>query len=402
MSIKLGLQGAVWQSLAKVVSVGLGLWTTRMMLASLSQEAIGIFYLLMAVFLVLDGVADGGTRFVGVANWAENKNKAKWLATIFWARLILVGIGFAFGWWWTGTYAPLLPYRNEARIALSMIFFTSGAGLLELWCQVQLKIWWKSIIEVLFSLLVALSLFFFGVRNLGFVYIIFLVSRIVSLVFGWALVNRDLSLSVGWWKPDWAEIKKLWKIAWPMGLYLLIFTSYDRAIDSLLLNHFWNSSAVASYGLAYKVYGNLVLPVYFFMNTVFAKMASLKGQELWSQMKKYLVVLVLMSLGIILGVWLVSPTILPWIWPNVPTDSVAILKILSLALVFSAINHVFGFGLVGKGGQRKLLLLGVVSLSVNFILNWLFIPHFGYWAAAWITILTELVMSLGLLAIWLH
>lgn len=91
----------------------------------------------------------------------------------------------------------------------------------------------------------------------------------------------------------------------------------------------------------------------------------------------------------------------PWVVKVLAGDgfgaSVDILRILLMALVFSYLNHLVGFGLISKGGQKQMLWLGLISLSFNFVANWWTIPRFGIRGAAIVTVLTE-GLSLGLVS----
>ena len=83
------------------------------------------------------------------------------------------------------------------------------------------------------------------------------------------------------------------------------------------------------------------------------------------------------------------------------SSSGLILKILSLALIFSYFNHLFGFSLIALNRQRDSLKIGVVALVWNLVLNIYFVPKGGVIAAAWITVSTEaLVTVLSSYGLW--
>ena len=97
------------------------------------------------------------------------------------------------------------------------------------------------------------------------------------------------------------------KELWPMGVYLIVFTAYDRAVDSMMISKMLGLKEVAWYGLSYKIYNSLVQPAYFFVASVFPLLSSqIEGK------KK----LFLKSLGLILVVLLIGAPILslmaPW------------------------------------------------------------------------------------------
>jgi PST family polysaccharide transporter len=80
--------------------------------------------------------------------------------------------------------------------------------------------------------------------------------------------------------------------------------------------------------------------------------------------------------------------------------SVTVLRILLIPLFFAYISHLVGFTLIAKGGQKQILILGLITLSFNFVANLLIIPKFGIIGAAWVTGASEfLACGLMILAL---
>ena len=66
-----------------------------------------------------------------------------------------------------------------------------------------------------------------------------------------------------------------------------------------------------------------------------------------------------------------------------------VLRILLVALFFAYIEHLVGFALISKGGQKQLLSFGLTALVFNVGANLWAIPRFGIYGAAWTTAITE-------------
>jgi O-antigen/teichoic acid export membrane protein len=178
------------------------------------------------------------------------------------------------------------------------------------------------------------------------------------------------------------------KELWPMGVYLLVFTAYDRAVDSMMISHFLSMNEVAWYGLSYKIYGNLVQPAYFFVASIFPLLSSpIPGKR-----KLFFSSLSLIIIGLAITAPLLS-WLAPWII-NVLGGiefgpAIAVLRILIFAMIFAYLNHLLGFTLIARGSQKSILFVGTVVLVVNIIGNWLVIPRWGINGAAGVTVLTE-------------
>jgi O-antigen/teichoic acid export membrane protein len=67
-------------------------------------------------------------------------------------------------------------------------------------------------------------------------------------------------------------------------------------------------------------------------------------------------------------------------------------RILMFAMLFSFINTLFGFTLVVLNRQTRLLAINAVALAFNLAGNFLFIPHFGFRGAAWVSVFSELII----------
>jgi peptidoglycan biosynthesis protein MviN/MurJ (putative lipid II flippase) len=50
-----------------------------------------------------------------------------------------------------------------------------------------------------------------------------------------------------------------------------------------------------------------------------------------------------------------------------------------------------GFSLISKNGEKEMLRLGLVALTVNIVGNLIFVPKFGVWGAVVVTIITEMI-----------
>lgn len=393
--LKRSILNTLVQISGKVVTVLISLVTTGILTRKLGVSVYGSFTLITSVFLLLDALADFGTKTIGVRELSsvENKKREGMFTQMVWLRLIMTAIAFLIGVLFILLSNSFAGVKLEAFVCLLMIWFTAIAGSLEIVFQTRLRMDLKVIIEILFPLLFLITLIIWpSVITLLWVFTAYLIARIISLNIGFFVFNRwnDFNFSFFKSKIDINIVKKLLSESWPMGVYLIVFTSYDRAVDSLMIKHFIGVAEVAWYGLAYKVYISLIQPAYYFVNSIFPLLSSKmeKKNELFKR-----------SFWILFGgILLVIPVIYfmaPWIIQVLAGSefgmSVTVLRILLIALVFSYIGHLVGFTLISKKGQKDLLLLGVVVLIVNIGANLWAIPRFGIIGAAWVTGLSEAV-----------
>jgi len=277
-----------------------------------------------------------------------------------------------------------------AILGLSMVVFSSIAGSLEIIWQTQLKMERKVLTEILFPGIFLVLLWRFGDQmNLVNVFSWYLLARIASLLVGQTMIKEKLNIKL----IDKKIIGKLLRNSWPMGLYLLIFSAYDRAVDSLMISGMVGVIAVAQYGLAYKIYGALLQPAYFLVSSIFPIFSS-KNE---GKKKIFLFSAALLfwaALGVVIIVLFLAPTIINILAGPRFEESVLVLRILMGALVFSYFGHLFGFSLISRDGQKEMMRLGLVVLVFNLIANLIVIPRFGIVGAATVTVATE---ALGML-----
>ena len=376
----------------KVVMVLISLITTSVLTRKLGSGQYGAFILVGSVFILLDSMADFGTKIIGVreASNADSEGKRKIFVQMVYLRLMTTLLAFILGVILIFSWSGFAAIRTESLIALLMMWFTSLAGSLEIIFQTKLRLDLKVIIDICFPLLFLLILFFgFGSEiTLYWVFLFYLIARILSLGIGFRLRSKLLNLRVVLQKIDWRFIKKLLVESWPMGIYLIVFASYDRAVDSMMIERYLGIKEVAWYGLAYKIYSNLVQPSYFFVASIFPMLSS----KMEGKRKLFMTSLILMTVGVMIVIPLIY-VLAPWII-NVLAGSgyelsVEVLRILLVALFFAYIEHLVGFALISRGGQKQLLSFGLMALVFNVGANFWAIPRYGILGAAWVTAITE-------------
>ncbi len=384
------------QVVGKAVAVGVGLITTGMLTRRLGADIYGGFILISSLFVFLDSMADFGTKIIGVreASGVEGwERESKWVQ-VGWLRLFLSGVSFLLGLVVVNSWGGFALMRKEAILGLTMIFFTSIAGSIEIIWQTKMRMELKVIIESSFPLLFLMLLWFGDGRvTLWLVFVFLLVARVVSLGLG-LLAIKLLGVIKTIGKIDKTEVRRLLKESWPMGVYLLVFASYDRAVDSLMIERLAGIREVAWYGLAYKIYATLLQPVYFYVSSIFPLMSSKLTDKKKLMSYSKLIIGGSLLVGLPLAYWL-SPWVVEVLAGSEFLPSVAIFRILLLAMSFSYLNHLWGFNLIAKKGQSQMLQVGLIALVTNVGLNLIIIPRFGIIGAAWVTVATEAISFLG-------
>lgn len=381
------------QVLGKVITVMVALVTTGFLTRRLGTVVYGDFLLIQSLVLVIYGVADMGTGVIGVRELSR-KLREKTFSNLLVLRKLLALAALVVMAAGVMTWSPLLELRREVFVAGLMVIAMSFLGDLGILFHTHLRLDLKTILDigpgVLFLFLLVM---WKGELNLGLVILGYLAVRVLIVIGGMVVGDRISKVSFSLRSIDKKSLKRLLTISWPMGVYLLIFTSYDRMVDSFMIRHFLGRDNLAWYGLAYKIYGNLIMPAYFLVNSMFP-LLSKNNSEGKGLVKKGLVILLgLVVLGWPL-VWLGAPVAINLLGGVNFGPGMIALRWLSLGLGFSYVNHLLGFVIVARDGQKRILGYGIVAALFNITANFFVIPTFGINGAAIVTVMTEGLMMI--------
>ncbi len=383
------------QIISRFLVVAISLLTTAVLTRTLGSEGYGNYVFLTSFTLIFVGLSDLGTTTISIRDSSINKEKIKEnFDNLIGLRLILSLLAVLF----FNVLVFFLPQfsnlKLEAVVASSVIVFLILRTTAQAIFQTYYRLDKSSLLEIIASFLFLLAVIF-SIRLFGkspaplFSLMVFWsLSALVSGAVGIFSARKYFSLKI--------EIKgektiSLLRESLPLGFYLLVYSVYDRGIDSFIIKSFAGSSAVGFYGLAYKIHGNLILGAAFLMNSLFPFVSSIKEEKLKLKKtfeKAYTVLFLSGTLILFLGFFL-SPFIIKIIGGEGFSPSVNVLRILLWATLFSYLNHLNGYLMVAIGKQKSLLSFSLFSLSLNLILNLIFVPIFSFWAASFITVITE-------------
>jgi O-antigen/teichoic acid export membrane protein len=194
---------------------------------------------------------------------------------------------------------------------------------------------------------------------------------------------------------------KIIKASWPLGLMLIFNLIYFR-VDMILLSIFKTTQDVGVYGLSYKFFDFLIALPLFLSNAIYPFLLKSKNNThiFFNLVNKYFLVFLSGSILVIIPFWFISPLFI-----LVKADfaaSILPFRILLLSLPFFFTTSFLQWILITLGKQKYLMTVYLVSTIVNIILNIIFIPQYSYVACAIITLVSEAVVFIFLLAMLLE
>ncbi|MCK9361328.1 flippase [Patescibacteria group bacterium] len=390
------------QVAGKVVSTGLGVALVALLTRQLGQEGFGMYSTANAFLQMFALLLDLGLNVTLIALLGEHADdkayEKRCLSALFTLRIVLAVIILGFA-------APLValafPYPWELKLAifaLTASFIFPSLNQVVIGAQQRhLRMHMAAVSENVGRLIALLGLLFAPTLGWGLVPLMWVISvaGFVNFFINFLFARRYAPL--GWnWDPEfWLMALKR---SWPVGVSIAFGLAYFKA-DTLILSLVRSQAEVGIYGAAYRVlevlitvpfmYAGVLLPL---LSHSYVKRDKDRFQKLVSGS---LDVMVIMALPMVVGTWLLGPQLMELVGGPEFVDSGYILRILVLAVAVIYLNTVFSHIVVALDAQRKMLpIYAVVGLG-TVLLYLLLIPTYGMWAAAWLTVISEIIVGIG-------
>lgn len=380
----------------------LSLITTGILTRFLGVEGYGAYAFITAFILLFGSISDWGTNIIAVREASQKKDLQPAIfgsVTFFrlalsFVGLVLLNFAIRINPAWDKFVEPVT-IGSFVLLALSL---KTSVGIV---FQTFLRYEFSVIVEVFASFAFLALIIFMISRGLSGVMLSWLLATMLASLLG-LFFSRGLSPIS--WGLNAKIIKRIFWEAAPAGALFLFFNLYNR-IDMIILQYFQGESAVGIYGLAYKIYDNLILGAAFLMNAMFPLLSAgfaKVGDK--ANLKNYYQ----RAFDLLLGGGLVvfflffaaAPLVVKLLGGDQFLLSIGTSRILLFAMVIAYFNHLTGYSLIAFGKQKTSMFIAFAALVFNVLANMILIPLYSYTAAAVVTVATEaLVLLLSTLAV---
>lgn len=198
----------------------------------------------------------------------------------------------------------------------------------------------------------------------------------------------------------WPQIARLGLI---VGIGGTLTYAYGRVDQLLVFELSPHASEAGLYAAMYKIVDTAGFVPIAVMTTLFPIMSGLYPSEparLRKLTQLAIDYLTIVSLGGLAFTIAASGAIVNLLFGPAYHEGTSALPVLMAAFVPICIGYVGGNMVLATGLQRLYIWFAALGLLVNVVLNLIFIPVYGFQAAAWVTLVTELiVVSLTLAAV---
>jgi O-antigen/teichoic acid export membrane protein len=109
------------------------------------------------------------------------------------------------------------------------------------------------------------------------------------------------------------------------------------------------------------------------------------------------------SLSVAVMLWISAGWLVPLLYGEQYSAAVSVFRILLLSLPLMSLNYALTHQLVGWNSQLAFALISAAALVFNVVLNARLIPSMSIEGAAWATLATEVLLTVGcILALWMR
>lgn len=380
--------------LAQVLTKSVGFFYTLFLARTLGVSDFGLFTVALAYFAIISSFSDFGLNRFLIREVARNKLQAhELLPNIIVLRVTLTAVTFA-------VFAVFLYLFDQNKLRVSLILLATLAILPQsialtfdgVFAALR-KLQFSAGALLFSSVFTALAGFFLvskGFGSIGAVNALILgqlVYAVILIVF--LLKSQKIHFSI----ISFPVMKKAIRGSLPYGILGVLGLLYFR-IDAVLLSYLKGSFETGIYGAAYKFLEAITFIPSAISLAIFPILSKLHDSDMQYVRKLYfksLKVMGIFGVAVLLGYILILPKIIITFLPDY-IPSIQAIRILAISIPF-IFAHVPAVSVLFSTDRylKQVILLSILTLVFNLTANLIFIPSFGFIAASWITVLSEIL-----------
>lgn len=381
------------QVVVRVLNLGLGVVVTALLARTLGSVYYGQWSTILVVLGLVSYLASFGMEKVVVREAAANpQDEHEWLSAMMLLRLILFVPAIL-----CSLAAVLALNRSHQMLVAGLILVTTmpfdGVSVLQLVFQLRVNNLVPMVVLTLRSVLwaAAVALIYWQGGDMIDLAIGLAATNAVG-----SIVQTGLALRVlrRWPRPSRKLLRPLLSIGIALGISGMLVIGYAR-IDQLIV---YTIAGSRSAGLYSAVYGILeqahFVPISILttLGPVIAASWKLDRERMLHVVGLAAELMSVGSFGALAFAIAASTQIVTLIFGPAFRAAAPALPVLGAAFVFICFGYINGNLLTVLGLQRRLLRVSLAALVLNVVGNLIFVPAFGFMGAAWMTLLTEMLV----------
>lgn len=381
------------QIVVRVFNLALGAVVTALVARALGKDGYGQWSTMFAVLSLATYFANLGIETIALREAARKpENEREWIGSAVALRLLSIGPVVV-----VSCVAILLLQQSREMLVAGLILVAavplSGLRALQLVFELRIKNLVPMMILTLRSVLWGTGVVIVYLSGASMVALAVAMAATDAIC---AVVGAVVALRlVGKWPGlPRARLRQLFSAALPVGISGLLVIAYGR-IDQVIVFGMLGDSAAGLYGSVYTVIEQAQFIPISILTTLAPVIAAAWPNDqarMFRAARLTAELMAVMSLGGLAFSLVASKQVVALVFGAEFAPAAAVLPILVGAFILMCFGYLSDNLLVTLGMQRQMMLASVAALVVNVGGNLLLVPALGYAGAAWMTLLTELVV----------
>lgn len=381
------------QVLTRILNLALGIVVTAMVVRTLGGTGYGQWMTILTAFQLVGFFTSLGLESVAVREAAADPAHAEdWVGALVVTRLALtapvmiVGLGVL-----------LLIQESHAMLVAGIILlveFPLGVGSsLAVVHQLRVRNTLPMLVLTINSVLWGVSVLIVNLTGGGLVALALAMTLVTTAT---AMIQAVAALRILHFRlrPSRKAIVRLVRTGAPLGVAGLLVNAYAR-IDQIIVFEVAGSKAAGYYGAVYRV----LEQAHFIPVSVLTTLAPVMA-TLWPSNRERMLRIVTLtaeflaigSLGALAFASVAAAPLMRLFFGEEFVPAAHALPVLGGAFVFICFGYLTGNLLLTLGLASRQIVVGVAGLVANVIGNLILVPRYGFMGAAWMTLVTEVVV----------
>ncbi|MBT7008454.1 MAG: flippase [Candidatus Jacksonbacteria bacterium] len=402
---KISVQSGI-QIAGKALSTLIGIVALSLLTRMLGADGFGRFHTITVFVSFFGVVADFGLYLLALKDLsAPDQDESTTFSKLLGSRIVLSSFFYLL----TPAVALLFPYSPTLLFGIVltalMNIFNSISQLSTAVFQKHFATHRIAIAEIVGRLILLAILFYASTKtraNLTWALLAIVVGSFVSMVLHLSFLRKFIKLSI---TISVQSLKKILSSSWPIALSIFFSLIYFKT-DSIILSLFRPTHEVGLYGVPYRILETAIAIPIIIMGLFLPQLSQLWHEKNIHQFKqtlnnafKFIIFLAAPLVGI--SVLVARPLMLLFAGEqfvqehNSLNDLSNIFVLLTIATAVIFIGAIFSQLIVTINSQKAMLKWYIIIAIIALSLYLLLIPHYSYYAAAFITIGAELAVGIA-------
>jgi len=251
-------------------------------------------------------------------------------------------------------------------------------------------------IKVISKNLLTLILVLIFVRNISDVLLVVFIFVLTNLAVSiWMLKKYSNIFESFKWGIDYGFVKKLVAESFPLAISAFMISIYYN-LDMVMLGMIKTETEVGIYNAVYRIFMIGILPIGVIVKILLPSISRiLEKDKLINSLIKYGIMLLVTSVIVSVVFYFFAEELLIIIFGKQYIAGTYALMIISFNIAVIGVNVFFGNPLTVWGKQRQYAVAITFGAIANILLNIILIPKYSYNGAAFATLLSEVVVFVG-------